>query len=193
MTIYLVRHGETAANGQSYAGRIDIALTETGQAQAQRVAATLRDVPVGAILTSPLRRARDTAAPVAAAHGLVPVIDPDLTEFDFGRYEGMPKRSAGLRLRKDHLFEPIPGGESLHDLWRRVGHVAGRLDTLKASSGVVVVVGHFWSTRLLFGHLTGLDFEVACRNRDYRPECGSIKNIQSRKEPDGPLEVAPGQ
>jgi broad specificity phosphatase PhoE len=40
MTIYLVRHGETAANGQSYAGRIDTALTETGQAQAQRVAAT---------------------------------------------------------------------------------------------------------------------------------------------------------
>ncbi|MEZ5912474.1 MAG: hypothetical protein R3D84_09855 [Paracoccaceae bacterium] len=42
----------------------------------------------------------------------------------------------------------------------------------------MVVVGHFWSNRLLFGHLSELDFEAACRNRDYRPKCGAITSIR---------------
>ncbi|MGB3313445.1 MAG: histidine phosphatase family protein [Albidovulum sp.] len=177
MIIHLVRHGETASNGQSYAGRTDHAMTEAGHRQARLLSETLRHGPIGTVLTSPLRRARDTAAPVASAHGLIPIVAPDLMEFDFGAYEGMSKQATGLRLRKDHLFKPVPGGESLFDLWSRAGRIARRLRALPDQSTDVVVVGHFWSNRLLFGRLMGFEFEPACRNRDYRPECGSAERI----------------
>lgn len=173
MIIHLVRHGETATSGQSYAGRTDVAMTETGLRQALRIAEELRDAPIRAVLTSPLRRAYETAAPIAALHALVPVVDPDLTEFDFGAYEGISKQETRLRLRKDHLIDPVPEGESLHDVWNRVGRVADRLRALRDPSGEVVIVGHFWSNRLLFGRMSGFAFEPACRNRNYRPDCGA--------------------
>ncbi|MCV2873045.1 histidine phosphatase family protein [Defluviimonas sp. WL0050] len=180
MIIYLVRHGETATSGQSFAGRTDVAMTERGHRQAQRIAEELRAAPIRAVLTSPLRRAFETAAPVAALHGLVPVVEHDLTEFDFGVYEGKSKRETSLRLRKDHLCVPVPGGESLHDVWIRTGRVADRMLALRDRSCEVVVVGHFWSNRLLFSRLAGLDFEPACRSRSYRPECGASTTLPLR-------------
>lgn len=178
MIIHLVRHGETDTSGQSYAGRTDVAMTETGHRQARRIAEELRGLPIRAVLTSPLRRAYETAAPVAALHGLVPVVDPDLTEFDFGAYEGISKHETRLRLRKDHLIDPAPEGESLHDVWARVGRVVDRLQALPDPSGEVVIVGHFWSNRLLFGRLSGLALEPACRNRNYRPDCGASVTLR---------------
>ncbi|MCB2134492.1 MAG: histidine phosphatase family protein [Rhodobacteraceae bacterium] len=182
MIIHLVRHGETETSGHSFAGRTDVAMTETGHWQARRVAEELRGAPVRFVLTSPLRRAYETAAPIAALHGLVPVVDQDLTEFDFGVYEGKSKLETSLRLRKDHLCESVPGGESLYHVWIRTGRVADRLLALRDRSCEVVVVGHFWSNRLLFGRLAGLDFEPSCRSRCYRPKCGASAKLPLRPD-----------
>ena len=66
LTVYLIRHGETAWNKEGRCqGVTDIPLTETGRRQARAVANTLERIPLCRILTSPLQRARETARGIA--------------------------------------------------------------------------------------------------------------------------------
>ncbi len=92
ITIYLLRHGETTfnADGNRYCGRTDAELTTKGMEQAQRMQSLLRDVDFDAVFSSPLQRARMTAA---VASGNRKEVKPDerLIEVDFGLWEG--KRS----------------------------------------------------------------------------------------------------
>ncbi len=78
-TLYLVRHGEAAA---AWNQSRDPGLSEAGREQAERLAAQLRPgsgAPPG-VVTSPLQRARETAAPLAARWGVAPVIEPAVAE-----------------------------------------------------------------------------------------------------------------
>jgi len=86
--IVLVRHGETewSLSGQ-HTGRTDIPLTERGEEQARSVGRALAGRSFGLVLTSPRRRAADTA--VLAGYGDVAEVDPDLAEWDYGAYEGL--------------------------------------------------------------------------------------------------------
>ncbi|WP_050532722.1 histidine phosphatase family protein [Pseudaestuariivita atlantica] len=171
MTVYLIRHGETITSGRTYAGRSDVPLTDHGRAQAHEIADKLSTQPVSFILTSPLSRAVETAAPLACRHGLTPVATAALMEIDFGDYEGRDKSTLGLNLRKTHAETPIPGGEALRDVWNRAGEVARLLVARREEAGAVV--GHFWINRLLWGRMNGLSFDAACKSRDYRPRTGS--------------------
>ena len=176
MILYLIRHGETVTSGNTYAGRSDVPLTAHGHAQAHRLAQRLARRPLARVLCSPLTRALDTARPLAQVHGLDPQIEPALMEFDFGVFEGADKGQLGLSLRKDHAEEPVPGGESLRDVWNRAGVV---LDRLRAGShGDCALVGHFWINRLIHGRALGLGFDAACRAREYRPVTGSCVAIR---------------
>ncbi|MZD08204.1 histidine phosphatase family protein, partial [Streptomyces sp. SID5785] len=85
--LLLVRHGETewALDGR-HTSWTDIPLTENGREQARRVAPLVGSYHVGAVFTSPMRRARDTAE-LAGLH--TAVVDPDLCEWDYGGYEGV--------------------------------------------------------------------------------------------------------
>ena len=73
--VVLVRHVETeeSARGRCY-GRLDVRLSPRGLRQAQALAGALADHPLAAVYASPLARALDTARPVAAAHGLEPIV-----------------------------------------------------------------------------------------------------------------------
>ena len=73
-TLHLVRHGEKSG------GPGDPGLSANGLEEAERTAARLAVSPVAAVLCSPLRRARETAAVIAAGHGLEPVVEPRLRE-----------------------------------------------------------------------------------------------------------------
>lgn len=175
MSLYLIRHGETVSSRKIYAGRSDVALNGHGRSQAQIIVQHLANQPISLILSSPLSRAVDTAQPLAQLHDLKPVLEPLLMEFDFGDYEGRSKQSLGLALRKTHAYVPVPGGESLVDVWNRAGKVLDRLTILGThSSGAIAVVGHFWINRMIWGRINGLDFEATCRSRFYRPQTGSI-------------------
>ena len=90
MTLYLVRHGETAFNrdGQGL-GRKDVPLTERGLAQAEAVAGRFATVKVTRVLSSPLARALTLAGLVAARHQLQPEVMESLTELDIGETDGM--------------------------------------------------------------------------------------------------------
>jgi probable phosphoglycerate mutase len=182
MKIHLIRHGETASSGKTYAGRSDVPLSESGHGQARRIARDLSGHPIALILSSPLSRAVDTARPLAASFGLDPIKEPALMEIDFGVYEGHPKDALGPKLRKTHAVTPIPGGESLMDVWARAGRVLEFLETFHLPpTSQIALFGHFWINRLLHGRACGMEFEEACRSRIYRPKTGSVLTIRLRR------------
>jgi broad specificity phosphatase PhoE len=140
--IAFVRHGETPPNRAGLLlGRNDVALTEHGRAQAKRVAGVLAGVDVTHVLSSPLRRACETAAPIAAAYGHTVEVDERLIEIDYGEWEGRPFADLAPevvdRWRRDGAFVP-PGGESLEVVADRVASFCDEwLD-----DRVVVAVSH---------------------------------------------------
>jgi len=131
--LLFIRHGETDWNRQQrFQGQSDVPLNATGVLQAARVAARLADDPHDAFFTSDLRRARQTAAPLAVAWRREPVSVSGLREQHFGLLEGLNVATIQARhpdlwarwLEHDGDFA-LPGGESLAQFHRRV------LDTVR--------------------------------------------------------------
>ena len=141
--LILVRHGETAVNSQGrLQGRVETELNERGREQAERLVTAVAELePVG-VVSSPLRRARETAAAIGAATGLDVEIDERLTELHYGDWEGL--RFAELPAgtfdlwRADPTFAP-PHGESLADLRIRV---VPCIEDLLGRDRPVVAVSH---------------------------------------------------
>jgi probable phosphoglycerate mutase len=114
MTLLLTRHAETVWHAENrYAGTSDVDLTPHGEAQAQRLAAWVRTRTIDAIVCSPVRRARETAAPSARAAGIEIEVDDDLREVGFGVAEGRTLAELDpdvvARLRADPVAHPCPG------------------------------------------------------------------------------------
>jgi broad specificity phosphatase PhoE len=87
--ILLARHGETVFNVEGrWQGQTDSPLTERGVAQARELARALADEPIGAVYSSDMGRAMQTAFEVAAAHGLDVIPEPRLREIDVGHWTG---------------------------------------------------------------------------------------------------------
>jgi broad specificity phosphatase PhoE len=80
-TVHVLRHGEVYnPEGILYGRMTGFGLSDEGRAQAEAVADALADTDITLVVASPLQRAQETAAPVAARHGLEVTTDPDLTE-----------------------------------------------------------------------------------------------------------------
>lgn len=125
MELLFVRHGEPAWSRDGLAVD-DPPLTDRGHEQADLVAKMLADVPFDALFVSPLRRAQQTAAPIATATGLDAVTLPWLAEIFPGTFEGTPQEVVEQTFREsrgrplDEQWEGIPGGESFRDFHNRV-------------------------------------------------------------------------
>jgi broad specificity phosphatase PhoE len=144
--VYLVRHGETAwtISGQ-HTGRTDIPLTERGERDARELGARLRGLTFAKVFTSPLQRARRTGE--LAGFGECAQADPDLTEWDYGAYEG--RRTSDIRAEHPgwRLFEGgCPGGETLVEVSTRADRVMGRIRSL---GGDALVFAHRDILRIL--------------------------------------------
>ncbi|MFR9674976.1 bifunctional RNase H/acid phosphatase [Streptomyces sp. TR02-1] len=137
-TFLLLRHGETPMTPQkrfSGSGGDDPALSETGRAQARAVAASLAvQGTVQAIVSSPLRRCRETAETVAARLGLDVRVDEGLRETDFGAWDGLTYAEVRERFPDDlekwlasPEAEPTGGGESFAAVARRVSVARDKL------------------------------------------------------------------
>jgi alpha-ribazole phosphatase len=125
--LVLIRHAEPddSMRGRSY-GRLDVPLSTAGRAQAAAIAETLRDARLDAIFASPLRRAIDTAAPLAEARALEVLTHDGLRELDFGALEGLTfddiareRPELYERWMTDPTQTQFPDGESFADLRER--------------------------------------------------------------------------
>jgi 2,3-bisphosphoglycerate-dependent phosphoglycerate mutase len=177
--LLLVRHAQTSWNlADRRLGRADIPLDSDGQEQAQLLSQQLEGEFVDAIFSSPLVRARDTAAPTAHSRGLVVQIDPDLVEFDYGSFSGLTRREAKLKLGRDYLHTPVLGGESLADAWVRACRFAARVKPALSAGSRFLVVGHQRINRLLVGAFEGRTLDEAAAAKDYKPSNGSVLELQ---------------
>jgi len=158
--VWLVRHGETEwARLGRHTGRTDVALTETGRAQARALGRRLAGHAFSLVLTSPLSRAAETTVLIGFGDGAEP--DPDLMEWDYGDLEG--------RLTTDMVAQypdwtiwrgPWPGGETLDDVGVRADRVLARL---AGTDGSALIVAH--------GHLLRV---LAARWLTLEPASGSL-------------------
>ncbi|MET7523099.1 bifunctional RNase H/acid phosphatase [Streptomyces sp. 900116325] len=149
-TFVLLRHGETALTPEkrfSGSGGSDPELSAAGRHQAERVAESLAARgTIQEIISSPLRRCRETAATVGARLGLPVQIEDGLRETDFGAWEGLTFAEVRERYGPDldawlasTRTPPTGGGESFAEVARRVSAARDRLTARHAGRTVLLV------------------------------------------------------
>ncbi len=133
--LFFVRHGQTSANVmQQFAGSTDVPLDETGRYQASRVAHRFRDIPLDAIVSSPLQRAHYTARQIGKITGHDPILMPGLQEMHFGDAEMLTYTEIRMRwpllldeeVNRDLAEFRWPNGESDVEFMARI------LDTMNS-------------------------------------------------------------
>jgi probable phosphoglycerate mutase len=148
MNLYLVRHGESAFNAQGrIQGQTNVPLSDLGRQQSHALAAVFSKMPIEAVYSSPLERARETARPVAEALDLPLRLEERLMEIHAGIFQGKvwqeiqaeyPAEAARWTAHEPDFI--IPGGESRRQLMKR-GMAA--LEAIRATNlSEVVVVAH---------------------------------------------------
>ena len=159
---YFVRHGETEWNAEGrLCGSTDVPLSDLGRRQAQLLARRFQPIAIEALYSSPLSRALETARLIGEVIGREPVIDPRLTELNYGSWES---RIFAEVKRTDPIYrswdadpaavappEGETGIELLDRAWPFMADVAQR-----HPSGNVVVVCHKTVCRLLACHIMGV-------------------------------------
>ncbi|WP_280535401.1 histidine phosphatase family protein [Halopenitus sp. POP-27] len=194
--ILLVRHGETSWNA---AGRVQgwapVGLNAAGRRQARRLARHLtaehEDGNV-TLVTSDLARARETAAPIAAAFDVEPTTDSRLRERDFGRYQGLDSTDLFDRFPELDLlaegsdaatYTPDSGESWISVRDRVLAAVADLRERARSDDCTVIAVTHHNPIRLAFGRLRDLDLTTALTRHSF--ENGSITRIR-----DGRIDLA---
>jgi probable phosphoglycerate mutase len=160
-SILLVRHGTTAFNeADRLQGRIDNPLSEKGRREAEQLAARLKDEPIDAFFSSPLRRAQETAAIIGRFHDRGLTLVPEFSEIDLGDWEGLDyglvrERFAAVHQRwiSDPDF-PVPGGESFSAVCARAR--AGLDAVLANGERTVLIAGHASVNRAILAALLDL-------------------------------------
>src|SRR5580765_6515985 len=156
--IYLARHGETAWSvTRQHTGRTDLPLTERGENNARKLGERLRGMTFAKVWTSPLQRARRTCE--LAGYPSIAEIDSDLTEWNYGEYEGL--RTIEIRAKRPdwQLFrDGCPGGESPGDVAARADRVVNRMRTI---AGDVLLFSSAHFLRMLAVRWIGVEPSIA--------------------------------
>ena len=151
--VYVIRHGETewSLTGQ-HTGVTDIPLTENGRAVARRLRPVLAEQSFQLVLTSPLRRARETCE--LAGFGARAALEADLHEWNYGEYEGLTTKQIHHKQPGWMLFrDGCPGGETPAQIGARVDRVVARV---RGTAGDVVLFAHGHVFRVLVARWIGL-------------------------------------
>ena len=168
--LLLVRHAQPLeeARGRCY-GSLDVGLSARGQRHAQLLGRTLDRIPLAAVYSSPRRRAVDTAAPLAAIHGLKAIVDEGLREIDFGDFEGLSYEEIERthpelyrRWMETPTLVQFPSGESYTRL--RVRALAA-MEAIRArnAGATVAVVSHGGVLRAMLADCLSMPDEAIFR------------------------------
>lgn len=150
--VVLVRHGETewTLSGQ-HTGRTDIPLTERGRKEARLLAPLLSTADFALVLSSPLRRARETCD--LAGLGSRMEIEPDLMEWDYGEYEGLTSKQIKRTAPHWMVFtDGCPGGETPEQVGARVDRLIHRI---RLVTGRVALFAHGHLLRVVVARWIG--------------------------------------
>ncbi len=146
--VFLVRHGRTALNAAGVLrGRLDPPLDELGRAEATALGRLFAAVPVALVVTSPLQRARETAAPIAAATGAPLRVDDAFFDRDYAAFAGRDRAEVEAEYGS---LDDAPGVESLERLASRV---ALGLEVHAQEASPLVVVAHDAVNRALLARV----------------------------------------
>jgi probable phosphomutase (TIGR03848 family) len=159
-TLLLARHAVTAETGSMLSGRKPgIDLSDKGREQAEALAERLAVVPIAAVYASPIERTMQTAAPVAARHGLTVRTLPGVIEADYGEWTGgklgeLAKEDLWRTVQRAPSRARFPAGESLAEMQVRM---VAALETVVAEhpGETVVVVSHADPIKSAIAHYTG--------------------------------------
>ena len=166
--ILLVRHGQSTYNVENrLPGQLPgIPLTDLGRRQAQRAAVALSGLPLGAVVSSPLERARETAALIARGWGLEVRLDDRLMDTNVGRWSGqvlaeIEKNDPAWKEFVAHPSQPPEGVEGFNEVAARV--VAALEDVRRDPTlgEYVVVVAHADVVKLIVAHYIGVQVDRA--------------------------------
>jgi broad specificity phosphatase PhoE len=165
-SLWLIRHGQSTWNVRGLAqGHDDEArLTDRGQQQARELAAELRTQNIRTLYASDLRRALETAAPLAEELELTVIRDARLRERSLGVLEGTASAAISPKvtgLGANRVADPDArpdGGESVRDLYQRAASFADDL-AARDHPGDVAVVAHGGTLRVLYAYLHGIAVE----------------------------------
>ena len=177
MRLILVRHGETEWNRQRRVqGLSNLALNDTGKKQAEALGRALRNEKVGAIYSSPLRRAQETARAIRRFHKVDVEILDGLKELDVGDVDGMTYEDMKIhhgeffvRWMTDFTSVRLPGGGFLPELREQCCTAIQDIVKKERKAGtddrVAVVVTHFFPLMCIICNSMGLDLSHCRRLR----------------------------
>lgn len=156
--LYLVRHAVTAANLEGRRlGSIDEPLSDGGREQALALARRMSALPIDAVWSSPLSRARETAEIVASALAVDVRLEDDLREMALGPWEGLTEQEIARRFpeqnarwQADPASLTLPGHEGLEATRQRV---AAALERIMDASACALCVTHLTVIRLAWVHV----------------------------------------
>jgi probable phosphomutase (TIGR03848 family) len=163
--VLLIRHAVTDQTGKRLYGRLPgTHLSERGREQAEALAERLAGVPLRAVYLSPMERCRETAAPLARAHGLRPRRMASLNEVDYGRWAGRPVRTlvrsgAWAKSRSSPSRFRFPEGETLAEVQARTVRAVEELAD-RHPREVVAAVSHGDPVRLALTHFAGVHIDL---------------------------------
>lgn len=186
LKVYLIRHGEVAWNrANSYVGRTDLALNETGRKQALSLAEFLLTKQISKIYASDLSRAMETAQIVGDKVGLSVQPLQELREVNYGDWEGLSEEAIAEKYpdifpewRRRAAEVRIPGGETFQEVKDRAFPAFQKI-AASHSDESIVVVAHKSVNRVLLCSLLGVDVN---RYRSIAQENACINTIQVRRE-----------
>ncbi|RJP81055.1 MAG: hypothetical protein C4524_02570 [Candidatus Zixiibacteriota bacterium] len=165
---FLIRHGATDAIDHRLVGRLQgVHLNSTGRDQAQRLAHRLAPLPLAALISSPMERAVETAAPLAELTRKEIVIREHFTELDFGEWTGLTfgeleRTPAWREFNVSRSIVPIPGGEHMAGVQARA--MAG-LEVLRGEhpEASLAVVTHGDVIRSVLAYCLGISLDLIPR------------------------------
>ena len=162
MELLIIRHGLPVRIDDA-GGPADPELSELGHRQAQQLADWLRHDTISAIYTSPMRRAVQTAAPLAHAFGHEPIVDEELAEFDRNQHFYVPIEE--LKAANDPRYQQIMSGQPMEGevdpfTFREVVTVAVERIIEANRGGTVAIVCHGGVINAYASHVLGIEFPL---------------------------------